>query len=303
MATESFWYRIYGCVLESDIAYPHLIETDDRQADIEIRQSKLERAIADKTGCHVDPVTKERIYFCNQVGSFLITGGKKIEICPNPGVDVSVLTPFVFGYCIAMLFWQRGVTAVHCSAVERDGKAIIISGYSGSGKSTITTKLIENGYRLMTDDVAMIAQNEQGGITVYPAFPQQKLCRDAVERNRMDTKDLIYIDEDRDKYAIPRREVFCEDPCELVGILCLDVQQIPELQFGKVPGAQCLTRFMENLFLFPMFRANNVFTPQDMLWCINVVQQVPVYGMIRPAGIDCTKEQLAAVNREFFGEA
>lgn len=295
-----FWYRLYGCTVRSEVEYPHLLDTDSRTEDLTIRISELKRRIKDPKGCFVDTITRDRIYFCNQVGCFLITGGTQIEICPNPGVEIEAMTPFVFGYCIAMLFWQRGLTAIHCSAVEKEGKALLISGYSGAGKSTLTTVLLENGYRLMTDDVAILKATDDE-IIVYPAFPQQKLCRDAVERNRMDTRELIYIDEDRDKYAIPRKDHFCQDPCELIGIICLNVHKEQELVFGEIAGAGKLTAFLENLFLFPMFRANQVFTPQDMQWCLDVVQRVPVYGMIRPEGMDCTAQQLKIVDDRIFG--
>ena len=59
------------------------------------------------------------------------------------------------------------------TGVEK-GEMCVIQGTSGSGKSTFTTKLLENGFRLMTDDVAIVDISSEGDIMVYPAFPQQK---------------------------------------------------------------------------------------------------------------------------------
>ena len=211
------------------------------------------------------------------------------------------LTPFVFGYCIAMLFWQRNQLAIHCSAVEHDGNALIIAGDSGSGKSTLTTKLLENGFRLMTDDVAIVDISAQDNVIVYPAFPQQKLCRDAVHRNHLNTEDLLYIDEDRDKFAVPRRDCFCESPCKLSAMLCLSVQnEDSDVLLTELNGHQKLISFLENNFLFPMFRNSGGFCTEDMQKCLQTVQTLPLYRMMRPFGIDSTDTQLQKIQKIIF---
>ena len=302
MNNELFWYKIYGTTLCSEIEYSHLIPTDERDADIFIKKGRsLLSLIENETTYSVSPITKSHILFCNQVGIFQITDGTTITICPKKGISMDQLTPFVFGYCIAMLFWQRNQLAIHCSAVECDGKALIIAGDSGSGKSTFTTKLLENGFRLMTDDVAIVDISSEGDIMVYPAFPQQKLCRDAVHRNHLNTEDLLYIDEDRDKFAVPRRDCFCEKPCKLSAMLCLSVQsENSDVILTELNGHQKLISFLENNFLFPMFRNSVGFCTEDMQKCLQTVQTLPLYRMMRPFGIDSTDTQLQKIQKIIF---
>ena len=302
MNNELFWYKIYGTTLCSEIEYSHLIPTDERDADIFIKKGRsLLSLIENETTYYVSPITKSHILFCNQVGIFQITDGTTITICPKKGISMDQLTPFVFGYCIAMLFWQRNQLAIHCSAVECDGKALIIAGDSGSGKSTFTTKLLENGFRLMTDDVAIVDISSEGDIMVYPAFPQQKLCRDAVHRNHLNTEDLLYIDEDRDKFAVPRRDCFCEKPCKLSAMLCLSVQsENSDVSLTELNGHQKLISFLENNFLFPMFRNSGGFCTEDMQKCLQTVQTLPLYRMMRPFGIDSTDTQLQKIQKIIF---
>ena len=301
MHNKLYWYKIYGNILCSEIEYPHLIRTGEQLPDIFIKVTSLVPPLKEGQTYYVSPITKEHILFHNQVGSFQITHGRTIEMWPNKGVTLTQLTPFVFGYCIAMLFWQRNQIAIHCSAVERNGKALIIAGDSGSGKSTLTSKLLENNFHLMADDVAILDISAKGDIMVYPAFPQQKLCRDAVHRNHYNTEDLLYIDEDRDKFAIPCRDRFCESPTKLCAMLCLSAHQgSTDVTLSELNGHQKLLSFLENNFLFPMFRNSGGFVVQDMQNCLQIIQTLAIYAMIRPVGIDSADMQLDKIKKTIF---
>jgi hypothetical protein len=58
---------------------------------------------------------------------------------------------------------------MHAAAVERDGLALLISGASGQGKSTLSTHLCTKGWHLLSDDVAPTSMRSD---TVIP-FPQE----------------------------------------------------------------------------------------------------------------------------------
>lgn len=46
---------------------------------------------------------------------------------------------------------------LHAGVVERDGRGLILSGNPGAGKSTLTAALLFQGWRLFSDEVAMVA--------------------------------------------------------------------------------------------------------------------------------------------------
>ncbi|MEO9600969.1 HprK-related kinase A [Parasphingorhabdus sp.] len=53
------------------------------------------------------------------------------------------------------LGWRRHLL-LHASSVEKDGKALIMTGLSGSGKSTLSAMLAERGWRFMGDEFALL---------------------------------------------------------------------------------------------------------------------------------------------------
>ncbi|GAB5488598.1 MAG: HprK-related kinase A [Parasphingorhabdus sp.] len=53
------------------------------------------------------------------------------------------------------LGWRRHLL-LHASTVEKDGKALLMTGLSGSGKSTLSAMLGEKGWRFMGDEFALI---------------------------------------------------------------------------------------------------------------------------------------------------
>ncbi len=66
------------------------------------------------------------------------------------------------------LFW------LHAGAVERDGGAVVISGPSGEGKSTLVTLLCESGWRFMSDDVAPLRMDVDE-VLPYPLSPLRRV--------------------------------------------------------------------------------------------------------------------------------
>lgn len=53
------------------------------------------------------------------------------------------------------LGWRRHLL-LHASSVEKEGKALLMTGLSGSGKSTLSAMLAERGWRFMGDEFALI---------------------------------------------------------------------------------------------------------------------------------------------------
>lgn len=62
---------------------------------------------------------------------------------------------------------------LHASAVERDGRAVLMTGESGAGKSTLATLLAARGWRLMGDEFVLLAP-DTGQAYAFPRLVSLK---------------------------------------------------------------------------------------------------------------------------------
>lgn len=71
------------------------------------------------------------------------------------------------GMNLQMALGQKQFLLLHASTVERDGKALLMTGTSGSGKSTLAAILGERGWRFMGDEFALLDM-ESGRLHAFP---------------------------------------------------------------------------------------------------------------------------------------
>lgn len=72
------------------------------------------------------------------------------------------------GMNLQLALGERRFLLLHAASVERDGRALILTGESGAGKSTLATLLGSEGWRFMGDEFALI---EPATGMAYP-FPR-----------------------------------------------------------------------------------------------------------------------------------
>ncbi|WP_242146825.1 HprK-related kinase A [Sphingomonas sp. BAUL-RG-20F-R05-02] len=74
---------------------------------------------------------------------------------------------------LQMALGQRRYLLLHASAVERDGRVLLMTGESGSGKSTLAALLSQAGWRFMGDEFALI-DPVTGAVHAFPRLVSLK---------------------------------------------------------------------------------------------------------------------------------
>lgn len=308
-----FNYKIYGVILESDLDIPMLVRAEaGEKADIFLREavfSENERNLYLEEGTVLGD---DLSFFCNDDLICVIKNGNTILYESLPGGNADRVKSFILGYGMAMLFLQRKMLAVHCSGIRFGEKAIMISGGSGSGKSSLARQFLEHGYGLMADDMMVAGlvkmsdtklqndeedrsrtEDETETVLAYPAFPATKLCADLMARNGIDTEGLHHIteNEDKDKYLVPYEGDFSCDPASLEALCVIGVlASEAEVEVLEVFGVSKLKLLIDNLFIERsiMFYKNN---PVTVSLAAQLAAHIRVIVVGRPDGRDTTEEQ------------
>jgi hypothetical protein len=133
------------------------------------------------------------------IARFRISGGAHIAFEPweGEGNDQDLRT-FLLGSAVGALLIQRGMLVLHGNALERDGRAIVCLGHSGAGKSTVAYALMQQGWRLLADDLVALTPEGQ----VLPGIPRIKLWQDAAEAFGLDPRSLQPIRQGMHKYLL-----------------------------------------------------------------------------------------------------
>jgi HprK-related kinase A len=71
------------------------------------------------------------------------------------------------GMNLQMALGQKRYLLLHAGTVERDGRALLLTGHSGAGKSTLAALLGERGWRFMGDEFALL-DPETGLLHPFP---------------------------------------------------------------------------------------------------------------------------------------
>ena len=64
------------------------------------------------------------------------------------------------GMNLQMALGQRRFLLLHAASVEKDGRALLMTGHSGAGKSTLAALLGERGWRFMGDEFALLGLDD-----------------------------------------------------------------------------------------------------------------------------------------------
>lgn len=109
--------------------------------------------------------------------AFDMTGGDRIVY--RTGSNWRGRMPVSFYSTLAALTvaW-RGMLPLHACTVELDGRAVLIAGLAGAGKSTLAAGLIARGARFVADDLSVVTGHAGSGPRVPCGRPTMRLHAD-----------------------------------------------------------------------------------------------------------------------------
>ena len=287
-----YHYRIYCMDIVSDIELYQPVKGDghpDPDNTITIKEGKMPDEFKFDKECY-SYIDEKESYLSNYCCYLYIPDEKTIIYEKKEGRDHTNLGNYVLGWGMAMLFFERNTPIIHCSAVYNDKGAFLLSGSSGSGKSTLTTSLLDNGLKFLADDTSMVAVKD-GKAYAHPCYPFRKLCRDVVEEKELNPDDLIYIDEDKDKFAVPWTEFFPDHPVPIKALIYMEhaKDDDPGVKVREVTGLEKVNYLYVSLFIERLLKQRNR-NKYSFQMCLDLAGLIPIYSVVRPKNVDSRAE-------------
>jgi len=274
-------YRAYGLTLLSSIVLPEL-PPGTGPVDVIIRCGKVAPLpdSLDERGAGFWVAQDQACHFRREAGAFLASRGTELLVDPNPAAAAEVVRLSILGPGLGLILQQRGIFALHASAVVMDEVAVVFLGQNGAGKSTMAALMHARGHRLLADDVTPIDIADDG-IRVVPSFPQIKLWPDSA--NVVGTAEQMPILHPAfEKRALRPTAGFSSEPVALRRLYVLQRGDAFDLQaLSPVAGMQFLMSCWYGARFGSAF-ARAVDQRGHFLSCTRLAKSVGMRGLRRP---------------------
>lgn len=176
-----FRYQIFGLVLQSTFALPMLPSAQaGAPADVVLRTGKLENAPFEARAEGLLWKAAPEVFELDVPGllKLRVQNGCDVRVDARPDADPELITTVLLGPALAALAHQRRLLPLHAAAVQTRTGAALLAGVSGSGKSVLVQALIAKGYRMIADDLSVLAAAPDQ-LHVLPAWNAVRLMPDA----------------------------------------------------------------------------------------------------------------------------
>ncbi len=282
-----WYYRIFNLVVHScvelleavEVTKPNNIDVSVNFGSVDIDKEHIDRFFIVK-------INSKRIVINTSAAIFEVCDGNRITIELKEGYDDRLLRIFLLGSALGAIQYQLGYLPLHGGAIVAGGKAVIITGNAGAGKSTMTSTLVGMGYKYLTDDVSCVCTEDTLPI-VFPSYPQRKLIRDACIRLGYDPETLPVADKDRDKFAIRDPQRWHETPAPLGMILELvRAEKGKPLSVTDLPAIERIRVIRECLYR-PVYHMDNcVIPPAEIKRLFGVASKIKMFTVSVPGDIE-----------------
>lgn len=291
---DKYYYLAFGLEIETNIEFDQLFPLNREpflQKKVVFTYNGIADSVKQKIQSGIQSEVNQRSYwFINHAGIFHIHDGNKIEFEEINDSGIRLVQSYVLGICIGILLAQRQMIPIHGSTVLWHDKTIVIAGDSGAGKSTLTMELLDHGAFFMADDISVVDM-VNGECLVFPAFPQQKMCADTAIRNHFDIEKLAFVDEEKDKYAIMRNDIYYSQERKLDYIFSLGIGENDKIETIALNGVDKIREITNKLFLSRLYGDKMSFYPEEMGKCIEIAKMTRIYRLIRPEQADTVSER------------
>ncbi len=246
---STHFYNLYGFSVASEIALPYLLPSIGGEPDVHIVYGDVPRSLTDPTtaSTYWQVAQREFLFDMAGVAGYLVRNGQHIRVAPYPDATEDDIRVYLMGTVLAVLLQQRGFFVLHASTIETSSGAVLFTGHSGLGKSTLLAAMLQRGYAMLTDDKAAMILDDSGNPLTVPGFPANRLWSETVNKLVYPQDNLTRLRPSLDKYVLPVRN-FCSKQLKVRAIYQLLSHDRDEISLIPLTGIECFQAIVHNIF-------------------------------------------------------
>lgn len=210
------------------------------------------------------------------IGRFVVEEGRRVVAWADPDAPSEDLSQQLSGSALALALMQRGTLVLHAAVVHIDGRALLVSGHSGDGKSTMAAACAAAGHTIIADDLAVLDPGPEGW-TVRRMAPIVRLGSGASGSLGSHAR---WQADDKTVHLLPHDDT--DDAVPVGGIACLEWDaQLALTPMAPVAAALAL---IDRAFCLPAFRQPQA--EATLRQCTQLARACPVWRLTRPLDRD-----------------
>ena len=275
------FYRFFGLNFCSEFKFPFIDPVDELKADIYIRFGNTPKKLNNikNQGVLYQTNDKEFLFWLNNIGRYYVKNGKEIIIDKDPLAGEKDIYTFFAGTILGALFQQRNTMAIHGCTVSKNKNAVIISGKTGSGKSSMAVYLNNLQYNIITDDISVIKFDSEENIWVEQGPAYIKLWHDILMQYDNNIQSYKKLRDNINKYIYPIKHIDAKH--KLHTIYVLKTSNNDNFNINEIKGAEKFNYLRRNIYK-PQFIRNTVFEKNAFMQVSLLAQKCKVIEIIQP---------------------
>jgi hypothetical protein len=298
-----FGYSVYGLAMDSNMAIPGLAAGRAGSASLTVSgergatfqaPSVQPHFVTDlETLWHLD----EERWLLRYDGRSMNAPSWQVEACErgrrlklqwSDPAQVDDIASFLPGPALALALCMRGAFLLHAGAVEIGGRAVLIMGASGAGKSTTLAALLHRGYPVVSDDVAVVTDDPEAPavhagprrLRLYEASAKAAGWDEPLPRlfrhPALDDKKYLSLDDG----AAPREKT----PIGAIFLLRPREVTASRVRVTRLAAREALAPLLANIYCRRFLDRSRA--ERSASRCAGIAAGVPVFAVTRP---DCLK--------------
>lgn len=279
-----FTYKAFGLTFNSEIPFNQAHASHQETADVTIKFGIVPERLDDPVmeGLRYQASPNAFLLDVDHIARFYIRQGNEIIVEPCENAHEDDIRLFLTGSAMGAILHQRQLLPLHASAVEIGGKALLFTGPSGKGKSTLAAGFSKRGHPVLADDICVLSGFKNGTPRVVPGFPQLKLWEDMLERlnEPLDVLKSVRFGNMINKYYLPM-DLHGGNDLPVHAVFVLDTHNEPEFRITQITGMQKIESIIESTYRVHFLDGFKLRGSHFEL-CKKTAEAVSVYQISRP---------------------